>query len=56
MDTGDLVFLINYVFYGREEPSPVELGDCNCDDLVDIGDIVYLINYVFYNGEEPNCG
>jgi hypothetical protein len=52
----DIMYLINYVFYGGNPPIPfLEVGNCNCDDVVDIGDIVYLINYVFYSGEEPNC-
>jgi len=56
VDIGDIVFVINYVFYGGAEPVPLEAGDVNCDGIVDIGDIVYLINYVFYGGPEPSCG
>jgi hypothetical protein len=52
-DIGDIVYLINYVFYGGPAPDPVELGDANCDGVVDIGDIVHLINYVFYEGIPP---
>jgi hypothetical protein len=52
-DIGDIVYLINYVFYGGEEPVPIKLGNANCDEIVDIGDIVYLINYVFYGGNPP---
>jgi hypothetical protein len=52
-DIGDIVFLINYVFYGGPQPNLIESGDCNCDGVVDIGDIVFMINYVFYQGEEP---
>jgi hypothetical protein len=57
IDIGDIVYLINYVFYTGSPPVPcVEKGDCNCDGIVDIGDIVCLINYVFYNGPPPCCG
>jgi hypothetical protein len=52
-DIGDIVYLINYVFYGGPAPNPIELGDANCDTVVDIGDIVHLINYVFYQGIPP---
>jgi hypothetical protein len=55
IDIGDIVYLINYVFYGGSVPVPIQAGDSNCDTIVDIGDIVYLINYVFYGGNEPNC-
>jgi hypothetical protein len=53
LDIGDIVYLINYVFYGGSEP--ILPSDVNKDDVIDIGDIVYLINYVFYNGPQPVC-
>jgi hypothetical protein len=56
VDIGDIVYLINYVFYGGADPLPnLNCNDVNADGVVDIGDIVYLINYVFYGGAEPNC-
>jgi outer membrane protein assembly factor BamB len=57
VDIGDIVYLINYVFYGGTEPLPnLDCNDVNADGVIDIGDIVLLINYVFYGGAEPNCG
>jgi hypothetical protein len=57
VDIGDIVYLINYVFYGGTAPQPNDAcNDVNFDTVIDIGDIVYLINYVFYGGTEPNCG
>jgi hypothetical protein len=56
IDIGDIVYLINYVFYGGPVPALVQSGDVNNDATVDIGDIIYLINYVFYGGTAPNCG
>jgi hypothetical protein len=55
VDIADIVYVINYVFYGGTEPVPLQSGDVNCDEIMDIADIVYLINYVFYSGTEPNC-
>jgi hypothetical protein len=53
IDIGDVVYIINYVFYnGSFSVAPV---DVNSDGVEDIGDIVYLINYVFYGGTEPSC-
>jgi hypothetical protein len=54
VDIGDIVYLINYVFYNG--PAPIDPSDANNDGVVDIGDLVYLINYVFYSGPEPTCG
>jgi hypothetical protein len=56
VDIGDIVCLINYVFYGGPPPQPCESGDTNGDGVIDIGDIVVLINYVFYNGPRPSVG
>jgi M6 family metalloprotease-like protein len=53
VDIGDIVFVINYVFYNG--PLPIGDSDVNNDGIVDIGDIVYCINYVFYSGTEPAC-
>jgi hypothetical protein len=30
-----------------------DIGDCNCDGIVDIGDVVYLIGYLYRNGPAP---
>jgi hypothetical protein len=53
VDIGDIVLLINYVFYSGA--GPLCDGDVNIDGVVDIGDIVFLINYVFYSGVAPVC-
>ena len=56
VDIGDIVYLINYVFYSGPDPQPVfNASDVNSDGVVDIGDIVYLISYVFYSGPLPYC-
>jgi hypothetical protein len=50
---GDVVYLINYLFRGGDQPIPRETGDINCDEGVDVGDVVYLINYLFGQGPPP---
>ena len=30
-----------------------DIGDCNCDGIVDIGDVVYLIGYLYRGGPAP---
>jgi hypothetical protein len=52
-DIDDVVYLINYIFYGGPAPVPEEAGDANCSGDVDIDDVVYLIGFVFTNGNPP---
>lgn len=54
IDVGDVVYLINYLFKGGDEPVPMLcVGDCNSDTIVNVGDVVHLINYLFKGGPEP---
>jgi hypothetical protein len=54
VDAADVVYLINYLFYGGTAP-PLKLGDVNCNGSIDGADIVFLINYLFRGGPEPSC-
>lgn len=54
INLADVVYLINYLFWGGPAPAPELLvGDVNCDDSVGVVDVVYLINYLFKNGPPP---
>jgi len=53
IDTGDVVYLINYLFKGGWEILPEETGDANGSGEVTISDVIYLINYLFKAGPEP---
>jgi hypothetical protein len=53
VDIDDVVYLIQYIFAGGPEPSPLESGDANCSGNIDIDDIVYLISYIFSAGNDP---
>ena len=53
VDLVDIVYLINYVFYGG--PPPGGSADVDGDGVVDISDIIWLINYMFYGGPPPTC-
>lgn len=55
VESGDVVFLINYLFKHGASPDPLQAGDSNCDGTVGSGDVVYLINYLFRGGPEPSC-
>jgi hypothetical protein len=37
----------------KPAPEPLEVGDANCDEVVDIADVVCLINYLFTGGPSP---
>lgn len=52
----DIVYLINYLFWGGPPPVPLAAGDPNNDCVVDGSDVVYLINYIFKNGPAPLKG
>ncbi len=51
--TGDIIYLINYLYLGGSAPTPFEAGDANSDGEIDIGDIIYLVNYLFLGGAPP---
>jgi hypothetical protein len=55
VDIDDVVFLIEYIFSGGPEPSPLQIGNVDCSDPepIDIDDVVYLINYIFGDGDPP---
>jgi hypothetical protein len=55
VESGDVVYLLNYLFRGDVPPDPMPTGDCNCDGVVGPGDVVYLINYLFRGGPAPSC-
>lgn len=53
--SGDLIYLVNYVFKGNPNvPMPCEAaGDANCSGDVTSADIIALVNYVFKGGAAP---
>lgn len=53
-DIADLVFLVNYMFSGGQEPPCTDHADID-GNLVgpDIADLVFLVNYMFSGGPAP---
>lgn len=49
----DAVRLINFIFAGGTEPSPMIAGDSDCSGSVTISDAVRLINFIFAGGIAP---
>jgi hypothetical protein len=55
INVGDVVYLVNYLYRGGDEPCPIEAGDVTSDGIVNVGDIVYLVNYLYRGGDAPPC-
>jgi len=52
--SGDIIYLVNFVFKGGPIPQPCEAaGDVDCGGSVTSGDIIYLVNFVFKGGPPP---
>ena len=55
INSGDIVYLLNYLFVGGPPPWPALcIGDVGGDGEVNSADIVYLINYLFIGGPVPH--
>jgi hypothetical protein len=52
----DMIFLINYVFLGGPAPGPVELGDCDCNGVVNAFDISRSLCYMYRGCDDPCPG
>ena len=53
VNSSDIMFLANYMYFGGPEPDPLWLGDENCDGALNFSDIVYLGNYLYNEGTAP---
>jgi hypothetical protein len=55
IDISDLVYLVDYFFFGGPAPPCLEEAnvDGSSDGQIDIGDMVYLVDYMFLGGPEP---
>jgi hypothetical protein len=55
ISSGDIVFLISYLYKRGPAPYPYEKADVNNDCVVNSADITYLNNYLFKHGPLPEC-
>ncbi|MBD3401734.1 hypothetical protein GF420_02475 [candidate division GN15 bacterium] len=53
VDLADVIFLVNYLFLGGDEPIHPEWGDVNCDGELDLPDVLYIVNSLFLGGPAP---
>ena len=51
----DIMFLIDYIFFGGPAPDPLLAGDADCDYVVEFPDLMFILNYIFHNGGVPGC-
>jgi C1A family cysteine protease len=55
INSGDAIFIINYIFRGGPAPAPTAAADANCDLKITAGDAIYIISYIFRGGPAPGC-
>jgi hypothetical protein len=55
IDIADLVYLVDFMFSGGDEPPCFDEGDIdgNAAPTIDISDLVYLVDYMFAGGPPP---
>jgi len=54
VNTGDVVYLVQYVSAGGPPPVASANADFNCDGVIDEFDIEYFVNRIYHGG--PRCG
>ena len=57
VNVADVIFLINYLFFGTGPPCIIEAADPDSSCLIDVGDIIYLGTYLFgwTSAPKPGC-
>ena len=54
--SGDIVFLLNFLYRVGDTPCIPETGDPNGDCNITGADVVYLMNYLYRGGDPPSTG
>ena len=53
IDLADAVFLLNHLFLGGPEPTPLAAADVDYNHKVELTDGIYLLSFLFLGGKEP---
>jgi len=53
VNIADASYIINAIFFGGNQPDPIEAADANADGSMNIADASYLVNYIFFGGNPP---
>jgi len=55
INVGDVIFLVDYLFFDGPAPDPEALGDLDCNGSVNVADLTFLVDYMFFGGPPPDC-
>ncbi len=55
INVGDVITMLNYIFYCIPLPNEFWYSDVNCDEKINLADVVTMVNYVFRNKAPLNC-
>lgn len=52
VNSGDVIYILNYCFIDGSPPDPIWAGDANCDGVVDHADAIYVVQWLFAGGSD----
>jgi len=55
INVADLIFLVEYIFFGGPAPVPEAAGDVDCLGSINVADVSKLVDYIFFGGLLPDC-
>ena len=53
LNIADVIWLVDYIFFGGPPPPCFEEGDVNGDGAINIADAVHIVQYIFFGGPPP---
>jgi len=53
INTADLTYLVDFLFFSGSPPPCIEEADVNGDASVNVADLPYLVDYLFFSGPAP---
>ena len=53
VNVADLIYLVDYIFFGGDPPPCPEEGDVDGSGAINVADLTYLVEYIFFDGPAP---
>jgi len=53
INIADVIWLVDYIFFGGAPPPCFEEGDVNSDAAINVADVIHLVDYIFFGGQPP---
>ena len=53
INVADLIYLVDYIFFGGDTPPCPEEGNVDASGGLNVADLTYLVDYLFFNGPAP---